>query len=307
MKFLLSISLYLLSFLSIGQSTYDYVIHYANDTETTPLKDRRDSFILADDVLLRDGPGSDYKALESLSIGTPVKLLAKDTTTTTINGIKSNWYKAALPNETIGYIWGGLVAQNQFGSSQPGGVKFLLGLERLAVEEDMDNNVVFYTQIRAVKNGEELAKYSIKHNYTTFDLSGMESYGFGTTNLGMAGVTGVHDILRIHAPCRGGCGCSTGDVFIAWDGTEFHYMTEAWGTADAEYSEGEGIIFPNSMHGEEGFIIRAINRIIWDDTEDQTERKDMREEFLEYYIWNGTELQKTTRRTESIITEIENY
>lgn len=307
MKFIFVFILALTAHICISQSSYNHVKHYANNTPETRLSDIRDSYVLADDVLLRQGPSSNHEVVRKLAIASPLKLISEDTATTTINGIKSNWYKAALEDETIGYIWGGLVAQNQFGSSQPGGVKFLLGLEKLIVEEDVDNNVAFYTQIRAVKNGKELDKYSIKHNYTTFDLSGMESYGFGTMNLGQAGVSGVHDILQIHAPCRGGCGCTTGDVYIAWDGTAFHYMTEAWGTADAQYSEGEGIIFPNSMHGEDGFIIRAINRVIWDETEDQAERLDKREQFLEYYIWDGIDLQKTARRTESIITEIDNF
>jgi hypothetical protein len=82
-------------------------------------------------------------------------------------------------------------------------------------------------------------------------------------------------------------------------------MAEAWGTADAQYSEGSSIVFPNAMGGEDGFIIKLINRIIWDESEEGTEPKDLREEFMEYYIWDGKKLQKTARITESIITEIE--
>ncbi len=313
MKLALSSILLLFTFTCSSQSSYNHVKHYANNAADTPLSNIRDSYILADDVLLRQGPGSDFEVVRKLSIASSVKLISEDTTTTTIKGIKSNWYKAALADNTIGFIWGGLVAQNQFGSSQPGGVKFLLGLEKLVTEPTTDelgntfDEVAFYTQIRAVKNGKEIAKYSVKNNYSTFDISSMESYGYGTANMGQSGVDNVNDIIRLHVPCRGGCGCSTGDVYIAWDGADFHFMAAAWGTADAQYSEGNGIGFPNAMGGEDGFIIKSINRIIWDETEDQTKRKDLREEYLEFYIWDGKKLQKTARRTESIITEIDNY
>lgn len=311
MKLIFSIILFLVTTVSYSQSSYNHVKHYANNTSNTPLSDISDSYILADDVLFRQGPGSDFDVVRKLSISSSIKLISEDTTTTIINGIKSNWYRAALPDKTTGYVWGGLVAQNQFGSSQPGGVKFLLGLEKLVTEPTTNehgqtyDDIVFYTQIRAVKDGKEIAKHSVKNSHHTFDISSMESYGYGTVNLGQCGVEHVRDIIRLHVPCRGGCGCSTGDVFIAWNGTAFHFMAEAWGTADAQYSEGSSIVFPNAMGGEDGFIIKLINRIIWDESEEGTEPKDLREEFMEYYIWDGKKLQKTARRTESIITEIE--
>jgi len=315
MKFLLSLCVILSSVYCNAQSSYNTVKHYANDSDNTPLKDRRNSYVLADDVLLRSGPGSEFKVVESLSIGSVVKLLAQDTSTLSLNGVNSYWYSAALENGTRGYVWGGLVAQNQFGSSQPGGVKFFLGLEKLVKEEVTDesgntyDDVVFYTQIRAVENGKEIAKFSVKNNYQTFDLSAVESYGYGTTNLGPSGLSNVNDIIRLHVPCRGGCGCTTGDVYVVWDGAKFHYLTETWGTADAQYSEGDGIIFPNAINGEPGYIIRSVNRVLWDDYvgSKEDERVDQREEFLEYYIWNGKSLTSTGRKTESIIKDIEDY
>ncbi len=310
MKFLFSSLLTLISICTVGQQ-YNEVVHYFSQ-DIVNLDYLPDHYLLADRVLFRTCPNDSCDVMEQLSIGTSLKVLSGSNVKDTINGIISYWYHVRA-KEKNGYIWGGLIAQNHFGSSQNGKVKFVVGMEKIeqGIYKDPYDGQAYpqtyiYTQIRAYKDGEQLAKYSVK-SMRSYDLNNRESYGYGTCNLGKSGLNQVDDIIQLHIPCRGGCGCSTGDTYIGWNGSDFKFLIEAFGTADAQYSEGDGIIFPSNMKGEDGFIIRSINRVLFDETDDQEKRQDKREQYLEYYVWDGKKLNKTARRTESVITNIDNY
>ncbi len=62
-----------------------------------------------DNVVLRSKDDSKSKALDTLSIGDPVKIIKKSETTTDFNGTPWNWYKVKAGKQT-GYVLGGLIA-----------------------------------------------------------------------------------------------------------------------------------------------------------------------------------------------------
>lgn len=205
MKSTLSILFLICCYQALSQSYGNTLEHHTGEGYSN-INDIPDRDLLADDVLFRTCPNSGCELIRKLPIGTPLKILKKTENFDTINGVISNWYLVSIDKIT-GYIWGGLIAQNQFGSSKPGGVKFVLGLEKIELEEPYDSisnhtykSTVFYTEIQAFKDGIQLAKYSQAMEHFFYDLSTHESYGYGT--------------------------------------------------ADAQYSEGDGIIFPSHMSGE---------------------------------------------------------
>lgn len=238
-------------------------------------------YLLADKVNLRAKPTTDSEVIMNLPIGSELLLLKRSDSISVINNIQSNWYKVKV-NQKTGWLWGGLIATYAFGSESDPSVKFVAGLEK-RIEGKGGGWFIPVYQIRAFKNNQEIDKMSVKSFGRSFD---------NIQNIGRKGVENVDDILAFHVPCIGGCGCSTGEVYVFWNNNKFYNAGTTEGMADADYSFYEIFIFPSAIAGEAPYIIKKTGRV---NEEKTREEKVVRQVITEYYLWNGTELYKTDK------------
>ncbi len=246
-------------------------------------------YALADNISLRTAPTTESTVLTTIPIGTGLVFYKVSSEPYLFKGIESCWYLTKY-NGKEGWVWGGLFASYAGGSMADPSVKFLAGTDGKVWDEEWGSYRRTY-QIRAVRNGKEIDKIVV----TSF------AWSFGQlVNKGNQGLA-VDDILMLEVPCDGGCGCSTGDIVIFWDGTKFHHVADLIGNADGDYSSYVGFIFPSQMEGREGMIIKRVSD--YEDSDEMFERKViLRYDEDTYWEWNGTELVDTglpKKRTEN--------
>lgn len=242
-------------------------------------------YIINDNAPLRSDSNVNASLLKILPIGSICYLIERaETDTITVNGVQSQWYKVNADGYT-GWIWGGNIAQYIFGSNEQPDVKFLIGY---GAQEKIDNGNGYkylsrMVHIKAVKGNKLMNKIALP----------MWPYYFDASIMGSSGVENVNDILSVHAPCVGGCGCSTGNTYIFWDGKKLHNVLYVGGTADADFSEWSEIAFPSNAAGEKGYIITYSDSVI-DDREvgEYADKYSIikRGVTINYYKWNGEKL-----------------
>lgn len=242
-------------------------------------------YIINDNTPLRSDSNVNAPLLKVLPIGSICYLIGQaKTDTVTVSGLQSQWYKVKADGY-IGWIWGGNIAQYVFGSNVQPDVKFLIGY---GAQEKIDNGngyeyVSNMVHIKAVRGNKLIDKIAMP----------MWPYYFDASILGSNGVDNVHDMITIHAPCVGGCGCSTGDTYVFWDGKKLHDVIYVGGVADADYSEWTNIQFPSNAAGEKGYIITYRDSVV--DSREVGEYDDSyniikRGVTINHYKWNGEKL-----------------
>ena len=236
-------------------------------------------YVLADQVSLREAPSTEAKRILTLSIGTPLRVEARSENITRLMGIDAHWYRVQVKGKS-GWIWGGLIAQQAFGSTTDPNVKFVAGYAKIERDTQIGQRTPYY-QIRAFRGTEQIAKIEVAS--LTYSLG-------AARNLGPKGIAGVSEVLAVNMPCTGGCGCLTGDLIIFWDGKAFHRAMEVTGTPDGAYSEGAYLLFPVDMEGVPDEIIKITSgpgkEIPEADLGPALERIITKE----YYRWDGKQL-----------------
>ncbi|MBL7938361.1 MAG: SH3 domain-containing protein [Flavobacteriales bacterium] len=248
-------------------------------------------------TVLRDGPSNKNHKVVALDPGTPVHIDSVSTDTIVESGIRSVWYRVEA-NEQVGWVWGGLLAQDAMGSQADPTVKFLGGLEYVARFSDT-TTVRYKYRLVAVRDGKELDAITLP----SF------AWNFGQLSThGNKGLQNVDDVLLLDVPCVGGCGCATGSIVVFWSGGRFHHVADMKGSPDGEYSSNQTLVFPCEMEGVPGIIKRITSdytedvpaegeRFGMDGQEQATQfvRRFIRTEFLR---WDGKELVPTGQEKE---------
>ncbi|MGB0424911.1 MAG: hypothetical protein ACPGED_11320 [Flavobacteriales bacterium] len=273
--------LFVISLVIIGgvaSAQEDKLVQHYTVEELRLNSEQASAYLLADQVSLRSCEGSECPLITLLPIGTPLRVMEQGKPMT-LNHVSSYWYKVKT-NEHTGWLWGGFIATAYAGSHSDPTVKFVAGYEKMEEEEGWMRT---YYQIRAFRDGKELSKLSV----LSFGRSIAEF-----TNYGNLGVKKVDDIITLRVPCEGGCGCSTGQIFVFWNGKELTHVMDAGGTADAEYSESEGLLFPCDMEGEAPYIMKYSDHVRWgEEWEEEQEIDEVPRIYTyEYFIWNGDSL-----------------
>ena len=242
-------------------------------------------YIINDNAPLRAEPSTKGGLVKTLPLGTKCYLLEMRPDTVIVNGVQSGWYKAKTDDGYTGWIWGGNIAQYVFGSNTDVNVKFLMGYGEPKQRKDVTEYAftVPVIQIKAIKNGKLIDKLEVE----------MWGYYFDAAITGNMGLNNVKDVLTLHQPCIGGCGCSTGDNYIFWDGKGLHFVTYVGGTADADYSEWASLVFPSNGAGESGFLVRYEDVVVGSrDVDNYPNSLSIikRQLTKTYYRWNGQQL-----------------
>lgn len=236
-------------------------------------------YLLADSVNLRSCAGTNCSAVGLLTIGSSFVILEQSEDMLVLKGIKSHWYKIRTAQET-GWIWGGFIAKWAFGSQSNSNTKFVAGLESVDYSEGYPQKTY---QIRAFQAHKQIDKLSLEHDHA---LSGIYS-------LGNATLSQLDDIIQIDVPCEGGCGCTTGEIIIFWNGTQFSEPVSLLGSADAWASDYSYFTYPSDMRGIPNTIVKTTNEFIEEVNEYEVERKLS----THFYIWNGHQLVADPKRS----------
>lgn len=302
--FKFSMLMFMLLFFQVSPAFAQYGVGTGYQTlENSMSPNHAYGYLIADKVSLRKGPTTKSDLIGHLPIGSQVSILRMSDSVSTIKGITSNWYQIRTEEKEEGYLWGGLIAYRTFGSNVDPDVKFLIGFSHVDTTKDVDSDIqVLKTmgQIRAVKDHVELDKVYYYVSHYPVDL-----HYITCGHEGSKGLKGVDDVIMIDIPCIGGCGCSGGTNYIFWTGKKLKLAYTAWGTADAEYSEGDEVYFPSDMLGEKGFV-RMITTYV-DGFEFDFSKYDItdgmelfvKKEVSSYYVWQNDTLVKANRPDET--------
>ncbi|MEE9361990.1 MAG: SH3 domain-containing protein [Cellulophaga sp.] len=241
-------------------------------------------YLLANHVRLRKGPSISSKKITTLDIGTKMKVLEQSKNTEEINGIKSSWYKVRIEDKEDGWIWGGFIAQNSFGSITNSEIKFVFGYENTGENEagEFEENY----QIRAFKNGVQLDKIVFKSSTISY---------WQVKNIGNKGIYNVEDIINLYIPCNVAYGCESGDSYIFWNNNKFFYVADLLDCENGEFSESESLVFPSDMDGEKGVIIKKTSKVVDMRMQESDSTTIKREVIKTYYKWVGNKLVQTNK------------
>lgn len=229
-------------------------------------------YALADKINVRDCSSLNCEKVGTLKIGQRIVLEKRSENMNTINTVISNWYKIRAEGIN-GWVFGSFISQQAFGSLSDLSVKFVFGLKSVDHSEGWRKKTY---QIRAIKDNQEIdnIEFPIFTSYINF-----------IKTIGHAGLN-LKDVIVIDIPCEGGCGCSTGELVVFWNGEKFSKVEDLLGLGDAWASESIKFIYPTDMEGIENVIIKVSDSF----DEELSDNKIRRRITKEYFKWNKTEL-----------------
>jgi hypothetical protein len=274
-----------------AQDEGHHVYHTPRDGYMLP-SDAPLEYVLGNDVALRSGPATTAELVATLSAGTALTIEEASTEELELRGIRSAWYRV-VAEERTGWLWGGDIAQHSFGSTADALVKFIGGVDHITPSDTGFTDFAY--RIVALREG-----LQVQHIVLRSFANGFE----GAMNHGDLGVPLVDDIITVHVPCVGGCGCTVGDVVVFWSGGRFHHVADLMGSPDGPYSTNEYFIYPSAMVGLPGTIIRETSNYL--ETRSPVEGETQEEEGLyiirtverEYLRWDGQSLVPSGRAAE---------
>lgn len=161
----------------------------------------KEAFVLVSDANLREKPSTKATVVAQLPIATKVQILERTNDSLMLNGFKAPWFRVSANGKT-GYLWSGIlttVAISNLGED-PESITYLAGLSSY---NEKDYRVTL--QVRAVKNGKEIAK-------TEFPSVGDLGYQLSITLKGR-GFDKVKEVLSVEM-IYGACDYAQGDNLV---------------------------------------------------------------------------------------------
>jgi hypothetical protein len=203
-------------------------------------------YTLGADVNLREKASVQGKVIAKLPITTKVTIEKELLDSLTLNGWKSPWYQVrtgAGAAAKKGFIWGGFLTGCCFTAQKDKNILFIAGISKFNYE-----NMDMQLQVRAIKNGVELAKIEFK-------TVGDYGYSIGGKSHGDIHLTGVEECLGIKMIYEA-CDYGQGEYILFWDGKKLIYGTDGVSASSAEvfYSTVQ-ILFPKDKGGKKDCIV----------------------------------------------------
>ena len=282
---------------TVGSPQNDLHVQFISRASYLMPEEAPPEYTLMGTVVLRDEPSHESRKVAALYPGTPIYIDSASTDTAVENGVRSVWYRIEADKQ-FGWVWGGLLAQDAMGSHADPAVKFIGGLERIALWSDTTTERYKYRLV-AVRDSKQL---------DAIVLSSF-AWGFGAlSGSGNLGLKNVDDVLLLDVPCVGGCGCSTGSIVVFWSGGRFHHVADMMGSPDGAYSTDQTLVFPSDMEGLPGIIKRVTSS--YNDSEQTggeqlaADGEEQPREFVRRFVtteflrWDGEQLVLSGQGTE---------
>lgn len=247
----------------------------------TPVEELSHQYLLAHRVFLREKPSLKAKRLTVLDIGTRMILREESEKSQEINGIKSNWYRVTVRNAT-GWIWGGMIAQDAFGSEADYEVKFVYGLESNTTTEAGVNETKY--QLRAFKDGVQLDKIV---------LDSLAAMPVAIENIGNKGLFNVEDIIALDL-IDFNSGNFTGKSYVFWNNGKFTNVANLRDYETDSYAKSEYFVFPSDMRGIKSIVELKTTILDKNLASKNGIARYPKKRTSSFYTWNGHKLVKKT-------------
>lgn len=188
--------------------------------------------LYGDRVVLRKEPNSTSEALDTLIIGTEIKIIEKTKETMFFNGLESNWYKVKFGKKS-GYILGGLIA-----------------LDHREIDD------VKYLVTMAARDEQYFVRARVLNPDDTFfgHESNLNTDGFYLEVFDNRGLEGLGNMLVIELYAEA-CGVDGGAIYLFNDGLKLTDAIHIARVADGgAFWFNETLTFPTDEDGFEGVV-----------------------------------------------------
>lgn len=244
-------------------------------------------FLFADSVNVREKPAADSALLETLPLGTPVRIRETPEIQFIWKGIKSYWYgvsfKDSKGKERSGYIWGGFLSLAGIRSDlDKDGEKELLLIGIAGRTKDKAKDFA----VRLVKNGKTVQELHFKPIDTDLYME-FFAYSLDAELLEKKGFSPALKFIRIGFTYEA-CDYNNGDVLLLWDGKELRYGLEAVRVSNEFAYCVYEYIFPGDRKGKKNILTVRY------ETGEHDEKGNVKNKnrFAETYLWDGREMKK---------------
>lgn len=231
-------------FLLVFFGTLNIVFHtYCQDEETRivgsyyTFENGSTQLLYGDNVVFRKEPNASSESIDTLFIGTEIKIIYKTEETMSLNGIESYWYKVKHGKKT-GYILGGLIALDH---REIDDVKYLV---TVASRDDR-----YFVRARVLNPDGSYFGHESSLNTNAFYLEVFDNRG----------LDGIKNMLVINLFAEA-CGVDGGAIYLFNDDIRLIDAIHLASVSDAGvFWFNESLTFPTDEDGFEGVIYYERN------------------------------------------------
>lgn len=196
--------------------------------------------LYGDNVVFRSSPSASSDALDTLSIGTKVKIIKKSEEKTKLNGLDWNWYKVKVGRKT-GYILGGLIALDHISFDDAVYLVTMAGVDKSSDDYQYTD---YKVRTRVLTPTNEYYGHESNLNTNSFYIKAQ----------GNKGVEGIGHMLVINLFAEA-CGVDGGQIYLFNNGTRLIEALQLSAVSDAgAFWFSESVIFPEDQGGWDGIV-----------------------------------------------------
>lgn len=196
--------------------------------------------LYGDNVVFRSEPSSSSDAIDTLLIGTEVKIIEKSDAKSSINGLEWNWYKVKVGRKT-GYILGGLIALDHLHFDDAVYLVTMAGVNR---RDDDFEYIDYKVRTRVLGPTYEYYGHESKLNTDVFYIE-------ATGNRGIEGIGHIF-VINLYAEA---CGVDDGQIYLFNDGLRLIEALRLSVVSEAgAFWYSETVIFPEDEGGWDGVV-----------------------------------------------------
>ena len=234
---------------------------------------------------VRQEATSNSQLLDSLQIGTKIKVVKNTSENLNIKGLNLSWVEIEYSKNNeikTGFLWKGFIA---VGSATKGNTTFLTTIDakfsKKVKQDDYEYDGEFLRiSIKAIDDKNQII------NEKSFPKQLSESHYFQNSVIKSWGLKDVSDVYRISFSGQA-CGIPTLHYYFGWNGKDFLLLPEKYDVGDAgAFYHTEEFVFPKEKGGQANTIIKNIT-----EAENTDENLDgytfLVKKSIEYYSWDG--------------------
>lgn len=260
----------------IASENYFWSFNYEGKTE---------KIIGVKNCYVRQDSTTNSQLLDSLQIGTKIKVLKNTTENLTIKGLNLSWVEIEYSKNNqikTGFLWKGFIA---VGNATKENTTFLTTIDskysKKVQRDDYEYERDFYKiSVKAINSENQIISEK------SFSKELTESHFFQNSAISSWGLKDLNSIYRISFSGEA-CGIPTLYYYFGWNEKEFLLLPEKYDMGDAGvFYHSEEFIFPKEKGGQTNTIIKTIKEA--ENTDENSNTYDfLVTKTTEYYSWDG--------------------
>lgn len=234
---------------------------------------------------VRQDSTANSQLLDSLQIGTKIKVIKNTTENLNIKGLNLSWVEIEYSKNNqikTGFLWKGFIA---LGNITKENTTFLTTIDtkysKKVQRDDYEYEGDFYRiSVKAIDSENQIISEK------SFSKELYESHYFQNSAISSWGLKDLNSIYRISFSGEA-CGIPTLHYYFGWNGKEFLELPEKYDVGDAgAFYHTEEFVFPKEKGGQPNTIIKNINEAANID-ENSDSYTFLVNKSVEYYSWDG--------------------